>query len=141
MGVLSDLVVAMRSEASIVVEAFPSDSRWPRWDCKGMGTVELDTLESLLLNDGTNHVGVCEQLATGESEECWVFGIPDPMRDRLAELTGERIHEFASAWGKTEEFVRNSIDNDAAAEYLVNLKAAALESKKTQKAVLLWMSL
>lgn len=143
MGVLTDIVIADDREAASVVAAAVPSRQWQGMDAKGIDQVKLSTLWALLA-DREFSVESVEEFATlaEESEDGpWVFRVPRPLLDLLAQLDTEQAHAKARAWAATEEFTLDRWKGEDVERILDELRALAREAAAQNKSLLMWMSL
>lgn len=144
MGVLTDLVIADRSDAQRVGESVCPYTEFDGIDAKGIDTVKLGALNSILTGlpfDSGFIANDC--LFQGGDEGPWVFEVPPAFVERLASLTAEEIIRAGTLWAAYETF-SPQYDNwpaEAVHEMLARLAELTRRAVATQKPVLMWMSL
>jgi hypothetical protein len=107
MGVLTDFVVAERTEAHLVGQADVPSEAFRGIDAKGIDQVKMATLYAILT--GTDYdpdflAADDSFLYTGSEDGPWVQAIPDDMVRRLAELLPHQLSVIAEHWLASEEF-------------------------------------
>ncbi|HEY2516149.1 MAG TPA: hypothetical protein VGI39_35000 [Polyangiaceae bacterium] len=159
MGILSDFVVADRSEAAAVADAVRRD-RWPSLQSKGFTLLELGLLHFALTGTdpdvpvsppefvknpftktempvtvGTAYLD--EFTCLQDRGESWVHEVPGPL---VAELgNAASLKEAATRWARNEELRgASTADLEVVLVQLQRLARLALEQKKS---LLLWTSL
>lgn len=141
MGVLTDLVIADKSEAENVANSFEPSSEWNGFDAKGHNEITLGTLLCILRNKQFD-VDIAEEfplLAQASEDGAWVFEVPNDLVIRLNRLNDSEIPDIASKWLQTDEM--KDADNDYAENFINELKLLATESLNQQKSILMWTSL
>jgi hypothetical protein len=137
MGVLSDLVVAPRSDAESIC-ADSLSGKWPREDVKGLDEVKLGTLYALLTRSKAD---LDMQLLAGGDEGPWVTEIGAPLVAALVKVTAATRKSVAAQWLKTEELVLDQWDLERAESVIDTLVELAKQAHAEKVALLLWMSL
>jgi len=148
MGVLSELVIALKSEAPLVAHSDNPSRTWQGIYCKGLDQINLASLWSILEGDEIQVDSVVArseriELASEVTEDGpWVFAIPNELRDVLAELAAEdtdKIQAVARTWWGTDE-LRDWDSSDVAA-LLQDVIDLADGAKLEGKDLLLWVCL
>jgi hypothetical protein len=148
LGVLSELVIALKSEAHAVAECDSPSRDWHGVVWKGLDPITLASLWSILEGEELDVDNVVSrssriQLAVEDSNDGpWVFAIPEAMRDSLAELAAEcedKIEGVARAWAATDEL--KDWDYSDVAELLQDVIDLADGARLERKDLLLWISL
>jgi hypothetical protein len=148
MGVLSDFIIADRSEAAAINAAGGAHlKQWPCLDSKGIDTIKLGTLYQILHNrssDDWNFVASFMQdalLDRPTDDGPWVFLIPDELASAVAALDETRAVAVTSKWAATEEFENAGWQVEDVEQYLQLLITHATAACDAGKRLLLWMSL
>jgi len=145
MGVLSDLIIAHRSEAAEINRARGAHlQRWPVLESKGIDTIKLGSLASILLgvpNDGSFIGGNTSILDQPSRQGPWIILVPPELVQAIAELPASHVDEVAEQWGESEEFRLDHWSVEVAREYFGDLAAHCQRAKREGKDLLLWMSL
>ena len=145
MGVLSDLIIADSADAMEINRAGGAhSSRWPVLESKGIDTIKLGTLATILLGaaDDGSYMGDTSSLLDQLSDEGpWVFLVPRELVTAIAKLSPSQNDAIARRWGETEEFQLEGWPIDEIQEYLAELVAHCQKTKQQEKDLLLWMSL
>ncbi|HEY8748289.1 MAG TPA: hypothetical protein VIM11_09965 [Tepidisphaeraceae bacterium] len=148
MGVLSDIIIADRNEASTINAAAGSHVKcWPCLESKGIDTIKLGTLSQILNNRSVDDVNTVATfmtdaiLDTKSDEGPWVYLVPEQLQKALASLDGEAQESVAEKWAVTEEFTLDRWPPSDVEEYLQDLVAHARNARQAGKSLLLWMSL
>ena len=148
MGVLSDLIIADRDEATAINAA--GGGHLKRWDClesKGIDTIKLWTLQQILAGQPLDDVNAAatfmtnDVVAQGSEDGPWVFMVPAGLQSAIAALSPEARESVAEAWAATEEFAMARWMAPDVEEYLQELVALAQRAQAAKKSILLWMSL
>jgi hypothetical protein len=112
MGVLSDMVIADKSEAEAIGASSNPTAEWDGAAWKTIDPVKLGKLWSILKSEPIELDGVMAnvhriQLLHEVSDDGpWVYLLPDELRDALADLSGDEpdvMQKTANIWGGTEE--------------------------------------
>lgn len=112
MGVISELIIASASDASLVAESLSPCENWQGFVWKGLDHIKLATLWCIIAGEELEVDHVVErseqiEMTNSASEEGpWVFVIPTELRNILAELAredDEKIQAVARDWATTEE--------------------------------------
>jgi hypothetical protein len=141
MGVLTDLIIADKSEAEEIAQSSVPSSRWRGVDAKGHNEITLGTLLCILRGEDYNEAALGEfpLLAQKTEEGPWVFALPDALVVSLYQVDSSQIPEAVSKWLKTEE-MRGDEYGDAE-RFIGELKLLATEAITQQRPILMWMSL
>lgn len=146
MGVLTDFVVADRTEAHLVGEADVPSQTFNGIDAKGIDQVKMATLYAILT--GTDYDP--DFLATddsfayiGSDDGPWVQAIPDPMLHKLAELSPFTIPSVAKEWAASEEFdpKYSNWSPEAVTWFLQEISRLSRLAVSTNKTVFMWTCL
>src|SRR6266566_5252179 len=95
MGVLSDIVIADKSEAEAIGASKNPSAEWEGAAWKTIDPVKLGTLWSILRGEPLDLDGVMAKvreiqlLHEASDDGPWVYHLPAPLRDALADLSGE----------------------------------------------------
>ena len=143
MGVLSDLIVADRSEAQAIIDAHGTHDRtWPVLESKGINEVKLESLWSALPGGSRDPAFMdatsCVYRAKGGP---WVMVVPPPMVLALSNVADNELDRLAAAWADTDEGREEGWSADGARDFLVELVAIARRAREAQKDLLLWTCL
>ncbi len=144
MGVLTDFVIANRSDAQKVCDSACPARDFSGLDAKGFDPVKLGTLYAIVIGADIDPstVGV-PPLATGGDEGPWVTEVPPHLVEQLARLDAKRIAQVANDWAKTDEF-SPQYDHwplKAVHDVLDDLARLCVRAAAEKKSVLMWMSL
>jgi hypothetical protein len=159
MGLLSDFVVADRSEAEAVATTLDR-KRWPSLQSKGFTPLEVGFLHFVLTGEDP-HAAVSpprfvKDPATGEElpipvcvayidnftclddrVEAWVHELPASLVGELADASG--LDAAAARWAEFEEL--EGADPEDLGAVLVDLQRLARLAREQKKTLLLWTSL
>jgi hypothetical protein len=143
MGVLTDWVIANKSEAEAVGKSIVPIKKWPGIDAKGIDQVKLATLWGILSGAPYQESWIEEMLPvySASDEGPWVSVIPQGLVDGLASLEKQRFAEVARDWAQTEEFQEEKNLAQLTGEYLRRMCSLAKRAKKEGKSILMWMAL
>ena len=145
MGVLSELIIAHRSEAADINRARGAHlQRWPVLESKGIDSTKLGSLASILLgvpNDGSFIGGNTSILDQPSPEGPWVILVPPELVQAIAELPASQVHEVAEQWAQNEEFRLDRWSVEDVRDYFGELVSHCQKARRESKDVLLWMSL
>lgn len=159
MGILSDFVVADRSEAAAVADAVRRD-RWPSLEAKGFTNLQVGLLHFALTGADPNvpvspprfvknpftkkdmPVTVGTAYLDGfallqDSGEAWVHEVPVSLVTELADAAS--LKEAAARWAGSEE-LRGAYPADLEA-ILIQLQRLARLALEQEKSLFLWTSL
>ncbi len=75
----------------------------------------------------------------GASGECGLFGVPDEIRDRLAETSD--LNEVGHRWAETEELQANRWSEEDPVETLSALRDLAGRARGENRQLWIWWSL
>ena len=148
MGVLSDIIIADRSEAAAINGAGGTHSKqWPCLESKGIDQVKLFTLSQILQGRSVDDVDASiafmnDAILDHKSEEGpWVYLVPAELQSTIASLNDDALVSVAEKWAATEEFALDRWQSADVEEYLQDLVAHARKAREAGKSLLLWMSL
>jgi hypothetical protein len=148
MGVLSELVIASRSEAASVAQSDSPTRTLQGVVWKGLDQIKLASLwclldsELLQIENVVDRSMQFELLAETTENGPWVFAVPTACRDKLAELSGDDEGEMQAVvrdWAATDELV--DWDRSDVAELLQTVIQLADTAKWEGKDLLLWICL
>ena len=144
MGVLSDLIIADRSEAASINAA--QGAHLDQWIClesKGIDSIKLSTLWGILSNTefDPSFMGGGAILDQASDDGPWVMLAPPELVAAVADLDDARVRKVANAWAKTEEFTLDRWPAELVHEYLAAFRQFARQARQESKDVLLWVSL
>ncbi len=141
MGVLTDLIIADKSEAERIANSSAPCSEWSGFDAKGHSEITLGYLLCILRGEDYDETVSDEFpfLAQASEEGAWVFELPNDLVVGLNNLSDGQIPKIISQWLETEEM--QSADSDYAENFIKDLKSLATESISRQKSILMWMCL
>lgn len=148
MGVLSDIIIADRNEASAINAAGGTHlKQWPCLESKGIDTVKLGTLYQIVHDrslDDMNFFAKFMQdavLDQPSDDGPWVFLIPPELMSAVAEFDEARTEAVATKWAATDEFKLDRWQFEDVEEYLQSLVSHARKARDAGKSLLLWTSL
>ncbi len=143
MGVLTDFVVADKTDAKRVGDSMSPSQEFGGVDAMGILQVQMGTLYAIL----TGHEYDPEFLTKEESflysaseEGPWVQLVPHDMVLRLARLTEAEVPGIAERWGRTEEF-NNEWDSETLEWVIQDIAALSRTALQEGKTVLMWTCL
>jgi hypothetical protein len=144
-GVLSDFIIADRTEAAAINQA--KGGHLEQWTClesKGIDSVKLGTLWAILsrteYDPAFMDMDVCV-LDQPSDEGPWLMLVPSKLVSAVAALDGYLAKSVAREWGKSEEFQMGGWSEDAVVEWFQDFIAFAQTAQTAGKDLLLWMSL
>jgi hypothetical protein len=139
MGILTDFYVASRSQADDVLAG--KTAKLKKLEGKSIDEVKLASLEKITAKTlGAKVKAGDTELLTDQEGEQWVFLVSPSLVDLLAKA-GKDTAAIAKAWAATEE-LKNDGWRLADVKKLVDaLVLLAADAKKSNKDLLLWMSL
>ena len=143
MGVLTELVIADKSEAETIAASFSPSEHWKGIDAKGHSEITLGLLLCVLRGEEFDEA-IHEEfplLAQASEEGPWIFETPNDLTVRLNRLDDSEIPSVASGWLTMGEDDLRGFDKDYAEGFIREFKLLAAESIARQKPVLMWMSL
>ncbi len=143
-AVRTGLVIADESEARAVADDAAPLRRWTGIDAEDVDQVRLATLWTLLAGREFRDELVREFVPLHEvSEEGpWVFRVPDPLVELLAELDDARAAaRIAPAWAGTEELELDGWDAESVTPLLDGLRSLARGALAEKRSMLMWVSL
>jgi hypothetical protein len=143
MGVLTDFVVVDRLDAQRVCDSMCPSRDFAGMDAKGIDTVKLGTLHSVLTGDKFNPSFISETVCSGGDEGPWVFEVPPDLVHRVAKLDAPQVALVGKKWAATEEF-SSKYSNwpvEAVQQMLQELVTLCNRAVDEGKAVLMWMCL
>ena len=141
MGMLTDLIIAEPTAAQQIIREYPEQQNWPVLQ---MGRIDNAALGALAMAWGDAKLGQTLEegnLTAGDSGGPWLLLLPDNFRDRLAEVRTEDISDLAAIWITQGDMAFGGWDQEIAAEALKQMRDFAIKAVKTNKPLLLWMSL
>jgi hypothetical protein len=146
MGVLTDFVVADRSEAKQVGDCPKPSKEFAGIDAKGMDPIKMGTLHSILTGAPYDPEFLTTEssfLYTVSDDGPWVQIVPDEMVARLTKLEGSEIRDIAAEWQKTEEFDPKFCGwkPEDVQWFLRELSALSRKAVAEQKSLLMWTCL
>ena len=141
MGVETEFIVAHSSDANAVLAASVPSEVFPGFDAKGVDSVMVATLRSLLTGapcdeQWAEHPPV---LAEGGPDGPWVHPLPDDMVVALARLSSDERRRASSEWARTEEL--SDWPPDEVASIVDGLAEAARRATAERKALMMWVAL
>lgn len=143
MGVLTDFVLANRADVAQVGDSACPYTQFDGIDAKGIDTVRLATLDSILTSTPYDPSFMANDCLFQGDEGPWVFEVPPVFVKRLASLTAEELIRAGTLWAATEEFSPQfgNWPPDAVHEMLARLVALSRRAVEARKSVLMWTSL
>jgi len=142
MGILTDFVIATVDEAAAIGDAIRPADTWPTLEAKGVETINLMTLCSIVT--GTEYEDDLElfPLVGGNEEQGpWVFQLPDMFLNAIAAMPDGDVTAVASAWAQTEEMEMGGWPPAETAEFLRDFKAHVQRAVDGGSSMFLWLSL
>lgn len=148
MSVLSDIIIADRSEAAAINAAGGAHMKqWPCLESKGIDQTKLFTLFQILHGRSVDDMDAYRSfmndavLDQRSNEGPWVYVIPAELHSAIASLGDDAQETVAEKWAATEEFVLDRWQSADVEDYLRDLVAHARKARDAGKPLLLWMSL
>ena len=143
MGVLTDFVVADRTDAQRVCDSDCPSRDFAGLDAKGIDPVKLGTLHAVLAGGDFDPSSLGDMLCSGGEDGPWVSEVPPDLVRRLAALTPRQLAAAGKKWAATEEFSPKCDDwpAEAVQQVLSDLAALCKRAVGEGKAVLMWMCL
>lgn len=143
MGVLTDFVVVKRDDAQRVCQSLNPSKEFAGIDAKGIDTVRLGTLYSILTGTTFNPVFMADPICQGSDDGPWVLEVPNELMRMLAGLGANDLQSVGSRWAATEEFALKygGWPPEAVHRFLQELAAMCSQALSEDKAVLMWMCL
>jgi len=147
MGVLSDIIIADRTEATSINAA--EGNHLKQWDClesKGIDTIKLGSLSRILAGRSLDDVPAVpvfmdnSLLDKYSDDGPWVYLVPDQLVSALAALDDDAEETVAASWAEIEEFRLSRWQPMDVQEYLHDLIEYARKARDQGKSLLLWMS-
>jgi hypothetical protein len=140
---LTDFVVADRSEAEAVSSSTTRSSTWPCFESKGLDNSVLAALWSALdpSADSGSLEGEKHLIFTKGNGGPWVFNVPTALVTGLSALSPGLLLQVAERWVEQPELKPagwQALDVAPAIEALSAIASTAISKKKC---LLLWMSL
>ena len=143
MGMLTDYIIAERSDAAAIGRSWPQPQEWP---CLQMTWLDNSMLAALAM--AWNDKSQAEKLESDApvagkttNEGPWVFCLPDDFRDRLAALMPNQTSTLAEAWAQQEAPQSGGWTAADLEPLLGNLHEFAQRAVREGKSILLWVSL
>ncbi len=132
------MIAEEREAPSVATEAAPS-RRWTGIDANGFDQVKLATLWALLAGQEFRDELVYEFTPLHEvsTDGPWIFRVPAPLVQALAEVDDRRASEIVPAWAATEELELDGWDAEAVAPLLEGLRSLARSARAELKPVLM----
>jgi hypothetical protein len=140
-GVLSDIVVADESQAEAILSMSVPSQELPGADVKGIDTIKLATLESILTGQPYEQVESHDPVAGDSDGGPWVFAVRPSLVSALATASDTQLSAAATEWSATEEFQLDAWPLDAVRSVLAELTRVSKLATNERKRVFLWMSL
>lgn len=141
MGVLSDIVVAGHSDADAILAMDVPSEQLPGADVKGIDTIKLATLESILTGQPYEAVETHDPVASASDDGPWVFALRPTLVAALADASDPVLATTATAWAETEEFQLDGWPLEVVSSVLEDLRRLAKLATADDKQLFLWMSL
>jgi hypothetical protein len=145
MGVLTDFVVADPSDGERVAKSPCASREFDGLDAKGIDTVKLGKLYSILTGDPFDPSFPTNSGLRFEGSEDgpWVFQVPPDMVERLAGLGASETESVARQWAQIQEFAPKYSNWSAAAvgQLLGQLAALCRKAVAEKKVLFMWMCL
>lgn len=135
MGVLSDFVIADKSEAE-AIGASDNPSSWPTltgW--RGIESIKLSTLYCSITGETyTNDLQKSFSLVGGDKiEGPWVFLFPEKVKDCFAKFNLARLDDVAKSWTATEEMKMDRWNAEDAGEFIKQITEHAKSASEQKK--------
>jgi len=142
MGILTDLIIAGKSEAETISHSLSPIKEWQGFDGKGHNEITLGHLLCILRDEEFSEAVWTEfpLVAQASDDGPWVFALPDDLAVKLNQLNKNEIPVIAAKWLTNNDDMKN-FQNDHAQNFIEELKLLASESISHQKSILMWMSL
>ena len=142
MGVLTDLIIADKSDAEIVANSIGPTEEWKGFDAKGHNEITLGHLLCILRGEEFDETVWDEfpLLAQATEDGPWVFDLPDDLTVKLSQLNEDEIPAVVSEWLADNDDMKG-FDNNYAESFIREFKLLAAESINEQKPILMWMCL
>ena len=144
MGMLSDFVVADKSDSNEIGESIRPAEKWLTLEgWKGIDAIRLATLYCAIKQaEFTNEVYKLFTLVGGNKEDGpWVFNIPENIIESLSILNGDQIEEVARRWVQTEELTMDDWSIREAMDFIGEISTYAKKAKESNKCLFLWFSM
>ena len=105
MGILTDLVAATDADVERIARSQVPSQQFSGVDIKGIDTVKLGTLHSLLTGDDFEALlSQYDPVFEVSEDGPWVSRIPPALQSRLASMDATEMRRVADLWAATEEF-------------------------------------
>ncbi len=139
---LTDILIASRDDATIILDEYPQRKDWSGLELKGLCNMKLAALLDTL--------GSPTEAAALEGEDCilvsrqdgpWVILLPIILRDTLAALPDSQFRSVAEQWANHEELVLDGWSAEDVEPGIGMLKTHAKVAVEAGKDLLLWMAL
>lgn len=143
MGVLTDFVIADRSDARRVLDSDCPCEDFGGLDAKGIDTVNLATLHAILTGGDLDPSFMGKPTCSGGENGPWVIEVPPDLVRRLAGLDEAERRSGGRAWAATEEFSARYCNwpPEAVQQFLDDLARLCEQAIGEDKAVFMWMCL
>lgn len=138
MGLLTDFLIARRSDAPKLAESIHPIEDWDGIEAKGLDPIKLMTLWEILA--GTKPADL-EMLHMASEEGPWVFEVAEDLVKLLAELEEPRAATVAENWSRTDELQLDDWATEDARLALEALTSVARKATDRKSSLLLWMCL
>jgi hypothetical protein len=112
-------------------------------DAKGIDSVKLSELKSVLLGDADEKASVKDfpLVAGDEAEGPWVMRVPDELIEAIASIPESRITDTARAWIVTGAFSMDRWLTSDVEEVLRNMQSLFSKPRSPTCVALMWMAL
>lgn len=139
MGILTDILIADHGEAEQLAAALNPTETWEGIDAKGLDSVKLGVLYSLLSGCEVEETYAMFAMLEGEEEGPWVQAMPADFPRLLTSMTDQDA--IAREWAQAEEFALDGWAPEAVADVLSQLERLAARAQELDRPLVLWMSL
>ncbi|HXS72651.1 MAG TPA: hypothetical protein VN725_01300 [Rhodanobacteraceae bacterium] len=130
MGIITDFVIALDSDAEAIGQSASPADQWPTVQAKGVETVKLASLYCVAI--GTPYGKQIQRsfsLVGGDKDEGpWVFQFPSEVLHAIASIDDARLPSVAKEWAATEELRRDGWAEGNATSFIVQLRAHAQQA-------------
>ena len=146
MGVLSDFFTIPRAELPTLSPTVTPAEKYAVLDSKGIDTVKLATLHTILLGEDLNDIDavVARQppmILDGGNDGPWFFQIPADLIQELAAASPADLARIANTWFATEEFQLDRWPRSLFDQWFADFLALIRKTRQNNLLLILWMCL
>lgn len=143
MGILTDFVIAKKTDAEAIGRSSRPSNDWPTLEAKSVDLVKLSMLYCAVVNSCySSAVASSFQFVGGNQDEGpWVFQFPTHVLTAIASIPEKDLALVAFKWAHTEQMQADGWCTADAAEFIGCLRRQARQAMSADSLLFLWLSL